>query len=61
MPIAFWGTFDGLGHTITGLTINRPNASVGLFGTVTGGSVSNIGLLGGSVKGTSSVGGRAGW
>jgi len=33
----FTGSFDGLGHTITALTINRPSlASVGLFGSATG-------------------------
>jgi len=58
----FTGTFDGLGHTITGLTINRPSTSgVGLFGTVgSGGIVRNIGLVNGSVRGGGYVGGLIG-
>ncbi|WP_244558035.1 MBG domain-containing protein [Rhizobium hainanense] len=49
----FSGSFDGLGHTISNLTINSTtnNAAVGLFGTVTGGTIRNIGLVGGSVSG----------
>ncbi|MBB5608881.1 large exoprotein involved in heme utilization and adhesion [Janthinobacterium sp. S3M3] len=43
----FTGQFDGLGHVISGLTINRPNASVGLFGVIgSGATVSNLGLVG---------------
>ncbi|HUH55832.1 MAG TPA: YDG domain-containing protein, partial [Rhodanobacter sp.] len=56
----FTGIFDGLGHTISGLTINRPGTSnVGLFGLMKG-TISNIGLLGGSMAGDSFVGGLAG-
>ncbi|MGY5809146.1 MBG domain-containing protein [Rhizobium sp. LEGMi198b] len=49
----FSGSFDGLGHTISNLTINSTtnNAAVGLFGTVTGGTIRNIGLVGGTVSG----------
>ncbi len=58
---AFAGVFDGLGHTITGLYINRPSTSnVGLFGVVNGGTVRNVGLVGGSVTGSMRVGGLAG-
>ena len=60
----FTGNFDGLGHTINGLTINRPTATnaVGLFGVVSSsGSISNVGLVGGSIKGNVSVGGLVGW
>ena len=46
----FAGTFEGLGNTITGLTISG-NGFTGLFGQVgTGGVVRDIGLVGGSVK-----------
>ncbi|MBF0460024.1 MAG: filamentous hemagglutinin N-terminal domain-containing protein [Magnetococcales bacterium] len=58
-PTNFTGIFDGLGHTITGLTINRPSENfVGLFGFVgASGVVRNVGLLGGSINGGgSSVG-----
>ena len=56
------GTFDGLGHTVSGLTINNTTAkTVGLFGTTAVGSIiRNIGLVGGSVKGLNDVGGLAG-
>ncbi|MCA3141389.1 MAG: hypothetical protein ING80_04160, partial [Rhodocyclaceae bacterium] len=58
----FTGKFDGLGHTITGLTINRPSTNfVGLFGsTSTGSSIANVGLEGGSVTGGYSTGGLVG-
>ncbi|MGH7073103.1 MAG: filamentous hemagglutinin N-terminal domain-containing protein, partial [Stellaceae bacterium] len=48
---AFTGTFNGLGNTISNLTINdSTDTSVGLFGQVgSGGTVANLGLLGGSV------------
>jgi uncharacterized repeat protein (TIGR02543 family) len=51
VPISsFTGTFDGLNHTITGMTISRSGGSVGLFGTANTGSViRNVGLVGGSV------------
>jgi hypothetical protein len=58
----FTGTFNGLGHTISNLTINLPSPYyVGLFGEVLGGTISNVGLLGGSVLGNLGVGGLAGW
>ncbi|MHB1092945.1 beta strand repeat-containing protein [Thiobacillus sp.] len=58
----FTGTFDGLGHIISNLTINRPSTSrVGLFEKIgTGGVVRNVGLVGGSVTGNSMVGGLVG-
>ena len=49
----FSGVFDGLGHTISGLAItNSAAADVGLFG-VSSGTIRNVGLLGGSVSGSS--------
>ncbi len=58
----FSGSFDGLGHTITGLFVNRPTTyDVGLFRSVGfTGAVRNVGLLGGSVTGQQRVGGLAG-
>jgi len=57
----FTGQFDGLGHTISNLYINRPTETyVGLFGYA-GGSISNIGLAGASITGLSNVGGLAGY
>lgn len=61
----FTGSFDGLGHTVTGLTINGPgwnvlaNSYKGLFGYSTG-SLSNIGLLNSSISGANIVGALAG-
>jgi filamentous hemagglutinin family protein len=60
----FTGNFDGLGHTITGLTINRPdnvaaNNYQGLFGWATG-ALRNVGLLNSSISGLSVVGTLAG-
>ena len=57
---AFSGTFDGLGHTVTGLTINRPTMrDVGLFGYADS-SLRNIGLVDAVVIGSYSVGGLVG-
>ncbi len=63
LPInGFSGTFDGAGHTITGLTIYRPDDdNVGLFGITSSTSIiRNVGLVGGSVTGSNYVGGLAG-
>ncbi len=58
----FTGSFNGLGHTITGLTIHSPSANyLGLFGYTTGSSISNIGLVGVNITGHTDVGGLAGW
>jgi len=57
----FTGAFDGLGHTITGLTSNRPGANfIGLFGYTNGAAISNVGLVDGSVKGLYYTGGLVG-
>ncbi len=53
---AFTGVFDGNGHTIINLTINDGGAGndyLGLFGYISFGEVSNLGLEGASVSGTS--------
>jgi hypothetical protein len=54
----FFGSFDGQGHTITGLTIDRPSQTgVGLFGqSASGAIIRNVGLVGGSVTGATVVG-----
>ncbi|MBU6207809.1 MAG: hypothetical protein KGQ42_08995, partial [Alphaproteobacteria bacterium] len=59
----FTGTFDGLGHSISTLNINQPiGGYFGLFGFVgTGSSLSNVGLIGGSVGGYSTGGGFGGY
>ncbi len=59
---SFRGTFDGLGHTIKNLTVNRPATEyVGLFGITEAGSIiRNVGLVGGSMSGSNYVGGLVG-
>jgi hypothetical protein len=57
----FTGTFDGAGHTITGLFINRPTTTeVGLFAEVTGGTVMNLFLANVEIHGMSQVGAAIG-
>ena len=57
----FTGTFDGLGHTINDLTINRPETKyVGLFGETRNATLRNVGLEGVSVTGHSHTGALAG-
>ena len=59
----FQGAFDGLNHTIYGLTINRPTTNyVGLFGRITGvdSTIQNVGMIGGSMTGQNYVGGVVG-
>jgi hypothetical protein len=65
-PHPFTGSFDGNGHFITGLWVNRPdNNYIGLFGQVTGTvEFKNLGVIiaeGKSVKGKECVAGIAGW
>ena len=58
----FTGSFEGLGHTISNLTINRPNTdNVGLFGVATAATITNVHLEGGSITGRSYVGGLLGY
>jgi len=58
---AFTGSFDGLGHTVSGLTVNTPSSpNAGLFGAISGATVSNLGLVGGSVTGAYNVGALVG-
>ncbi|HZX31742.1 MAG TPA: GLUG motif-containing protein, partial [Rhodocyclaceae bacterium] len=58
----FTGSFDGLGHAMTGLAINRPAANyVGLFGSINvSATVRNVALVGGSVIGRNETGALAG-
>ncbi len=59
----FTGEFNGLGHTITGMTINRPASvdPVGLFGSAGDGvGLSNVGIVNASITGKDFVGALAG-
>jgi len=50
----FTGSFDGLGNSISGLTINTTAGYQGLFGYVSGGTVKNLGLTGVSIANSGS-------
>ncbi len=59
----FAGSFDGQGHSISGLVINRPSTPyVGLFGYASpSATLANVKLLGGSITGQSNVGALVGY
>ncbi len=58
----FSGTFNGLGYTIDGLTINRPNQNnVGLFGKIDQGNVKGVNLTNAAISGNSYVGALVGY
>ena len=60
----FKGRFDGVGHTIEHLHINRRDADedsyIGLFGNVNGAFVENLSIVDGYVRGDTHVGGIVG-
>jgi filamentous hemagglutinin family protein len=58
---SFNGRFNGLGHTVSSLTLDRSAQFVGLFGGASGAQISNVGLVGGSVRGVNYVGGLVGY
>ena len=57
----FGGTFDGQGHTISGIRIYSSDHYQGLFGYVTGGCVRNVILADARITGQNFVGGIAGY
>ena len=58
----FKAIFEGNGHTISNLMIDRTNTSrVGLFGFVEGGTIQNVGLSNIDITGNNSVGGLVGY
>ena len=60
----FTGTYDGQGHTISNLFIDRPSTnSVGLFGYVNTeyAKIENIGVINANITGKNSVGGLVGY
>ena len=58
----FTGTFDGQGHSITGLYIDSDSTYQGLFGYMSGtnSAVRNL-TVSGTIRGNGSVGGVVGW
>nr|WP_249139283.1 MBG domain-containing protein [Bradyrhizobium japonicum] len=58
----FTGNFNGLGNTISNLTINRSSVdNVGLFGVATGGSISSLALTNVNVAGGNHTGALLGY
>jgi len=55
----FAGTFTGLGHAVSNLTINSGNDYIGLFG-VTSGTVRDIGVVNANITGEADVGALVG-
>ena len=55
----FSGSYDGKGHTISGLCIKPGNDISGLFGFIAGGELKNIGLINISVTSTADGSGAA--
>lgn len=59
---SFSGTFNGNGHTISNLWINRPeNNYIGLFGYVFGGNLYDLELTNSTIEGGNNVGGIVGY
>ncbi|WP_164878379.1 two-partner secretion domain-containing protein [Pollutimonas thiosulfatoxidans] len=59
---SFTGVFDGLGHTISGVIINRPALDrVGLFGSTVDPVIRNVGLSSVNITGNDLVGGLVGY
>lgn len=57
---SFSGNFNGLGHIVSGLTINRPNSDwQGMFGQASG-IISNVGVVNANITGRYYVGGLVG-
>ncbi|MCR5444161.1 MAG: InlB B-repeat-containing protein [Bacteroidales bacterium] len=56
----FRGTFDGCGHTVSGIRINASNSYKGLFGYIEGGTVKNVILSDSRITGFQEVGGIVG-
>ena len=56
----FSGTFDGDGHTVSGIYINTTDPHQGLFGYILTGAVENVGVTGSYISGGSCIGGIVG-
>ena len=52
----FAGTFDGGNKTVSGLHTNNANNYQGLFGCTSSGTIKNVGIVNGYIKGTGTVG-----
>lgn len=57
---AYAGTFDGNGHTISGLSVNATAANQGLFGVINGATIKNLKIEGHVTSSNNYVGGIVG-
>jgi hypothetical protein len=57
----FIGNYDGQGHTISGLYINRLLNNIGFFGVTQNAYISNLGVINENIYGISLVGGLVGF
>jgi|GEM_PF-986210 len=60
--VRFTGSYNGKGHTIKGLFMNRPNTDyIGLFGyTGSGSNIDSLGLMSANIKGKNNIGSLVG-
>ena len=56
----FTGTFDGQGHTVSGIYVNSGNDCQGFFGATNGATITNLHTVQGYIRGKGSVGGIVG-
>ena len=56
----FTGTFDGQGHTVSGIYVNSSNNCQGFFGATNGATIINLHTAQGYIRGNGSVGGIVG-
>lgn len=56
----FTGTFDGQGHTVSGIFVNSGNNCQGFFGATNGATITNLHTTQGYIRGNGSVGGIVG-
>ncbi|MBU0561737.1 MAG: hypothetical protein KKG93_19470, partial [Bacteroidetes bacterium] len=58
---SFAGSYNGQGHIISGLFINRPSTGyIGLFGSTSSSTIQNLGVTGVNITGQFNVGGLVG-
>ena len=56
----FTGTFDGQGHTVSGIFVNSSNNCQGFFGATNGATITNLHTAQGYIRGNGSIGGIVG-
>jgi filamentous hemagglutinin family protein len=61
IPLFFGSSFDGQGFTVNNISLSQNDGKTGFFGYVGTGSISNLGVVGGSITGAHFVGGLVGY